>query len=949
MLLARSYSHHSLLSAVPQIKALIKNAKAKGYTSIALTDEETGSGMVEFYKACLDNEIRPVLGVTLRIPNISGGQNTFGSNKNFSKLSILAKDITGYKALLELISIARTIQEDPVYHITFDNILEQISQSRSFFVSITGNDHEIISLLKADDYNGAKKILEVYTNKISPENILVELATTLNNEDPEYVKSINQKLIQLCGEFGIKYIASPAPRYLDNDDEETFRTVLAIRNQVRLGEITLTRDFHLPSVEELKNEYSYAPEAINTTEIESQINIDLRTDYDKHASEAFFPKFLLDDGQNPQLRLTWETYIGLVQRFDPAGKNRTQWKEVFGYEKLEELKEYVKTVHPDTSKLLGYPSDYWQKKNILAYVERIDKELDVIIQKGYSDYFLVFSDIMQFCRENGIVINTRGSAAGCLVGYLTGINILDPLVYDIPFERFLNPFRPSAPDIDGDFADDKRGQVIKYITDTYGKDKVCQIITFGTMLPRAAVRDVGRVLGISYKKCDRLSKLIPTAPQGRKTTFEWAFETSRELKEFYEKDDEAQKIINICKKIEGNYRHASSHAAGVIISPTKMTDYAPLQWDSEHSMIIAQYDMKISEQVGLVKMDILGIRNLAILGNAVKLAEERTHQDIDLLNIDLHDKKSFELLAKGRTMGLFQLSGATMTRYLVELEPTKVQDLMAMVALYRPGPMVNIPEYIKRKKNPKTIKYYLPAMKKWMEPSYGILVYQDDVLYTAIEIAGYDWGEVDTLRKGMGKKIKEVIDSQHIKFVQGAQKHSHLTEAQAEDIWNLVVPFSAYGFNKAHSSNYGMVAYWTAYLKANYPAEFMTALMTSEANNLDKIAAAINECTELGLDVLPPDVNKSFDGFTIENNTTIRYGLSSVKNLGGDVIKYMIRDREENGEFKNMEDFLERVSQYQGFNKRSLEALIWSGSLDSLGDKVVKKIEHKLQPIYTTA
>jgi DNA polymerase III subunit alpha len=942
MLLGRSYSHHSLLSSVPQIKNLIKNAKAKGYTSIALTDEDTGSGLVEFYSACKASEVKPVLGVTLKIPNVSDSQGSFGNNKHFSKVAILAKDSSGYKSLLELITVARTTQEDPNYHINFTNLSDQIKKNRNFFLVLAGNDHELINTLRTGDFEKAKSILEKYCTVIEAKNLLVELAYPLNQETETEVKEVNLKLIDLCRNFGVRYLASCAPRYLDNDDEETFRTVLAVRNQVRLGEIKLTRNFHLASEAELRQLYEYAPEALDTINLENEITTELRTDYDKHASEAFFPKFHLDTGQTPQLRITWESYIGLLQRFDPRIKSRSELKVEFPYEKLSELTKYSRNVVPDTSKLLGYPQDYWRGKNIVDYVERIEKELDIIITKGYSDYFLVFSDIMQFCRDNDIVINTRGSAAGCLVGYLTGINILDPLVYDIPFERFLNPFRPSAPDIDGDFADDKRDLVIKYITETYGNDKVCQIITFGTMLPRAAVRDVGRVLGVSYKKCDRLSKLIPTAPQGRKTTFEWAFETSRELKEFYEKDEEAQRIINICKKIEGNYRHASSHAAGVIISPTALTDYTPLQWDSEHKMVICQYDMKIAEQVGLVKMDILGIRNLAILGNAIKLAEDRTKQDIDLLNIDLHDTKSFELLAKGRTMGLFQLSGPTMTRYLVELEPTKVQDLMAMVALYRPGPMVNIPEYIKRKKNPKAIKYYLPQMKKWMEPSYGILVYQDDVLYTAIEIAGYDWGEVDTLRKGMGKKIKEVIDSQHVKFVEGAQKHSNLSESQAEDIWNLVVPFSAYGFNKAHSSNYGMVAYWTAYLKANYPAEFMTALMTSEASNLDKIAAAINECQELGLQVLPPDVNKSFDSFTIENNTTIRYGLSSVKNLGSDVIKFMIQNRAQNREFRTIEDFLERISQFQGFNKRSLEALIWSGSLDSLGKTVIDKIKRKI-------
>jgi DNA polymerase III subunit alpha len=927
MLLARSYSHHSLLSAVPKIKQLISDAKEKGYTSIALTDEDTGSGLVEFYNTCKKLEIKPIVGVVLRAPNFSQ-QDGLGRNQEFSKVSILAKNQQGYKRILELISLARTVNEKPKYHITLPDIIDS-----NLFVVIAGNDHELISLVRVGNLKMAEKVLSEYVKQLRAENILVELAFGIHAETHEMVKKINQDLIQICHQFGVKYIVSPAPRYSNPSEEEAFRTVLAIRNQVRLSEIELERTFDLPSVETLRARFDYCSEAMDTADIESQIDIEIATDYANRASDAFFPIFKLDEGQTAMGRLTWETYIGLLEKFHPDHKTRAEWKEQFKYHALDEMKAYAATIVPEYK--AGYPDNYWTDRHTVRhYIDRLEHELGVIETKGYPHYFLVFGDIMQFCRDNGIVINTRGSAAGCLVGYLVNINILDCLLYDIPFERFLNPLRPSAPDIDGDFADDKRDKVIEYITETYGADKVCQIITFGAMLPRAAVRDVGRVLGVGYKKCDRMSKLIPAAPQGKKTTFEWAFETSQEFKDFCEKDEEAQRIISICLKIEGNFRHASVHAAGVIISPTAMTDYAPLQWDSEHRMIISQYDMRTVEEVGLVKMDILGIRNLAILGNAVDLANERNNTKIDLLNIDLEDKRAFDLLSKGRTMGIFQLSGPAMTRYLVELEPTKVQDLMAMVALYRPGPMVNIPEYIKRKKNPKLIKYYLPKMQEWMEPSYGILVYQDDVLYTAIYVAGYDWGEVDKLRKGMGKKIKEVIDAQHVRFVEGAMEHSKLSKSQAEEVWDLVVPFSAYGFNKAHSSSYGMVAYWTAYMKARYPAEFMTALMTSESSNQDKIASAIKECKEIGLEVLPPDINTSYGGFHIESDNVIRYGLGSVKNLGSDVIKFIINEREINGKYTNIYDFLGRAAECGGFNKRSLEALIWSGSLDKIAESL---------------
>ena len=531
------------------------------------------------------------------------------------------------------------------------------------------------------------------------------------------------------------------------------------------------------------------------------------------------------------------------------------------------------------------------------------------------------------------MINTRGSAAGSIVGLLNSINILDPIQYIIPFERFLNPLRPSPPDIDGDFADDKREQVIQYIKEKYGEDHVCQIITFGAMLPRAAVRDVGRALGVSYKKCDKLSKLIPIAPQGRKTTFDWAMETSEELRLVVERDEEANQIIGLARRIEANFRHASCHAAGVIISPTKMTDYCPLQWDTDHGMVVCQYDMRNCEKIGLVKLDILGIRNLAILGNAIEITENRRQIKLDLLNIDLDSDATFDLLTKGRTMGTFQLSGAVMTKYLVEMGPTKVQDLMAMVALYRPGPMASIPDYITRKKDPTKVEYIVPQMEGWMEASYGIFVYQEDLLMTAIELAGYDWGMADKLRKGMGKKIQEVIDQQHPIFVNGCVENAGLTKEKAEEIWELMVPFGAYGFNKAHSSSYGMVAYWTAYMKAVYTVEFMTALMTAEASRLEKIAQAIGECEQMGIAVLPPDVNHSFDSFSIEDDATIRYGLSSVKNLGSDVIAQLIEEREANGEFKDMNNLLDRMASCKGFNKRSLEALIVSGCLDELGEQ----------------
>jgi DNA polymerase III subunit alpha len=943
MLLVRSYSHYSLLSAVPKIDALLEGCIKKGYSSICLTDDETGAGFIEFYETAKKigvDKIKATVGVTLKIPNFSQSGSVFGKSEGYSKISFIAKNNQGYKDICKLISIARVERENP-YHILISDIAKFIVHD-SFFVVLCGNDHELISLLRGENDNDAKKVLEEYLKIIPSKNLIVEASVPLiSDESLENSKKTNLKLQALVEKNGARIVVSPAPRYIEKEQEEVFKVVLAIRDSKKIWDINLTRSFHLPSVDELKSDYAYLGEKVlDTKDIEDQISLEIRTNYDKYASEAFFPNFPLSEGEDYSQRLRYESYIGFLTRFNvPSEGNynlfepekvREYWYNKFTYQNYDKLVEFVKNSIPDTSKLEGYPKNFWQKEQkVENYINRMEEELDIIITKGYPSYFLVFADLMRFCREQKIVTTTRGSAAGCLVGYLTGINTIDPMVYKIPFERFLNPMRPSAPDIDGDFADNGREQVIQYLTDKYGKPNVTQIITFGTLKPKAAVRDIGRALGISYTKCDKLSKLIPVPPQGKKATFKWCLESAQEFNDAYENDEDTKRIVDLGKQIESNYRHASVHAAGVVITPTDASDYAPLQWDSDHKFVISQYDMRIGEKIGHIKMDILGIRNLAILGDAILLTEQRRNTKINLQDIDLKNPKAFDLLSKGRTMGLFQLAGPAMTRYLVDMEPNKVQDLMAMVALYRPGPMANIPDYIRRKKDTKLVTYITPEMKNWMEDSYGILVYQDDLLYSVINLAGYDWGMADTFRKGVGKKIPEVMDSQHKLFVEGCEKNN-LTTEKAEEIWDLFVPFAAYGFNKAHASSYGMVSYWTAYMKGVYTVEFMTALMSSESSKLDKIAEAIAECKELGISVLPPSVNSSFGDYNIENDTTIRYGLNSVKMLGVDIVDFIISDRTKSGKYSNLDNFLKRIAECKGFSKRSLEALIWSGALDGL-------------------
>lgn len=563
--------------------------------------------------------------------------------------------------------------------------------------------------------------------------------------------------------------------------------------------------------------------------------------------------------------------------------------------------------------------------------ERIDYELKVINDKGYPTYFLIVADFVNWMRNRNIITTTRGSAAGSLVSYCLGITNVEPLTWLLPFERFLNPYRPSAPDIDVDIADNRRNEVIDYVTQKYGQEKVAQIITFGTMLARAAVRDVGRVLGIPYAKCDQLAKLIPPPRQGFPMPIRKALDTVPELKEIYEKDAEARKILDLVKKVEGVARHSSVHAAGVVISPTPLVEYTPVQHDVDGNGMVTQYHMNACEDVGLVKMDFLGIRNLSILGNAVEIIRAKHKVEIDLDNLPLDDKKTFELLAEGDTVGVFQLGGSGMTAYLKELKPTSIFDIAAMIALYRPGPMESIPEYIRRKHNPKLVKYLDPRMEKFLDKSYGLIVYQDDLLFCALELAGYNWEEADKFRKAVGKKIPAEMAAQKEKFTKGIAANGQ-SEKFAEDLWKLFEPFQAYGFNKAHAASYAMVTYQTAYLKANYPAEFMAAVLTAESADLEKIAAAVEECKKMGIQVLPPDVNESFKMFAVMGNKTIRWALTAVKNVGDDVVAEIIKERKANGPYTSFQNLVSRLPG-KSLNRKGIESLIRCGAFDSMAER----------------
>lgn len=582
--------------------------------------------------------------------------------------------------------------------------------------------------------------------------------------------------------------------------------------------------------------------------------------------------------------------------------------------------------------------------------ERVEYEFKIISDKGYAPYFLTVADLLKFARTNKILTTIRGSVAGSLVTYVTGITNVNPLDYKLPFERFLNPERPSAPDIDMDYADNRRDEVIEYARRKYGNQNVAQIGTFGTMLARGVVRDVARALGYPYGLGDRIAKAIPFGSQGFPMTLERALEDNAELAAMYKNESDVRAVIDLGKKIEGNARHISVHAAGVVIAPKPLVTYAPLQLDPKGGKIITQYDMYSIEEAGLLKFDFLGIRNLSILAYSVELVETTRGITVDIDNVPLDDKRTFEMLTRGETEGTFQLNGAGMTRYLKELKPTSIHDINAMVALFRPGPMETIPQYIERKHNPALIHYLDPRMKEFLDFSYGVLVYQDDVLLTSIKLAGYSWLQADTLRKAMGKKIPEVMAAEREKLIKGFIEYGKLKPQLAEKLWKLIEPFAAYGFNKAHAASYGKVAYQTAYMKANYPVEYMAAVLTAEAGDIDTVSIMVGECKRLGIPVLPPDVNASFGDFTamlgkhsprtqkaaaLAGNIeidSIRFGLYSIKNFGRVVADEIIAERKTGGRFISLSDFLHRIKS-QALNKKGLESLIQCGAMDSFGER----------------
>ncbi|MBI2466180.1 MAG: DNA polymerase III subunit alpha [Candidatus Sungbacteria bacterium] len=889
------HSHYSLLDGLGKIDDLIKRAGELGMDALALTDHGAMYGSIEFYKKAKKAGIKPIIGCELYLAYEKMADKRAGIDDKRHHLTVLAQNNEGYKNLIQLVTKANL--EGFYYKPRVDKELLKW-HARGLIVLSGCFQSEISKAVRSRKVDAAEKLIREYQEIFGRENFFLEI---MPHHDGDDLTSIHQTMAYLAQKTGAPLVATNDVHYIHPEDAEAQDILISVQTGTHVKDpdrLNLLRyNLSMLSGEKMSELISAYPEAINRShEIAKRVNLELEL------GRWTFPDFKLPAGISPDAEL---------RRLAEAG---------FSHRNLERSP---------------------------LYLERMNYELGIIEHKGYAPYFLVVADLLRFAHEHGILTNIRGSVAGSLVTYLANITKINPIEYKIPFERFLNPERPSAPDIDMDFADNRRDEVIHYAIKKYGEDKVAQVGTFGTMMARAAVRDVARALGQPYAVGDSIAKLIPMGSQGFPMTIDQALKITPELAQMYETDPVIANVINQAKKMEGCARHISVHAAGVVIGPKPLTEFVPLQFDPKGGRVITQYDMHAVEDAGLLKFDFLGIRNLSILENTVKLVKHHRNVNVDIENIPLDDKKSFDLLAKGETIGLFQLNGAGMTKYLKDLKPTTIHDINAMVALYRPGPLESIPKYIERKHNARLVDFFDPRMKDILDQSYGILTYQDDVLMVAIKLAGYSWLEADKLRKAMGKKIPAEMEAQKTKLITGLVQNG-MSEIKAQELWKLIEPFAAYGFNKAHAASYGRVAYQTAYAKANFPAEFMAAVLTADSGDIEKIAETINECTRMGLPVLAPDVNESYAKFTVikegaqprtENpegfsnaGDKIRFGLETIKNVGVNVVAAIIEARASGGHFKSLADFIQRIH-HKDLNKKSLESLAKAGALDSLGER----------------
>lgn len=884
------HSHYSLLDGLPKIDEILDRAKELKMDSVAITDHGNLYGAIEFYKKAKKKGVKPIIGCEVyQAINRMDQQRPNIDNKKYH-LILLAKNEEGYKNLVELVTKAHL--EGFYYKPRIDEELLEKHSSGLICLSacLQGKIPKLIASNKIDE---AKKTALKYKKIFGPDNFYLEIQHHPNIKKQE---KVNKILIKLSKELDIPLVATCDTHYLKPEDAEAQDILMLINTGADRDDperITMKiDDFSMKSQEEMIKLFKDVPEAIeNTHKIASRCNFDFVL------GETKLPYFKVPEKETPNSYLEKLCRKGIEKRYGKSNKKEVE--------------------------------------------ERLEHELSVIKSMGFSSYFLIVQDFVNWAKKNRIVVGPgRGSAAGSIVAYLLDITNVDPLKHDLLFERFLNKDRISMPDIDLDFTDRRRDEVINYISEKYGRDKVAQIITFGTMSARAVIRDVGRALGLPYNFCDKIAKIIPFG-----FTLDKTLNEIQDFRQIYETDEQAKDLIDFAKKLEGCARHASTHACGIVISKEPLQETVPLQHPTQNdTAIVTQYEMHSIEDLGLLKMDLLGLKNLTIIEDTLARIYKVQNKSIDIETIPDDDRKAFEILRKGETIGVFQLESEGMKRYLKQLKPSEFEDIIAMVALYRPGPMALIPEYIQRKHGFKDVEYLHPKLESILSSTYGLPVYQEQIMQIARQLAGFSLSEADILRKAVGKKIKKLLVAQKEKLIDG-MKNNDISERVAIEIWNWIKPAARYSFNKSHATAYATISYQTAFLKARYPVEFMSALLTSEKNDIERISDLISECRKMNIEVLSPNINESFRNFSvIPEQDKIRFGLLAIKNVGSNVVELIIKERKRGGHFKSMSDFTSRI-EAGVLNKRSLESLIKTGAFDSLEER--NKLLFNLEKILT--
>ena len=869
--------------------------------SIAITDHGVMYGCVEFYKQAVEQGIKPILGCEVYVASKSMYIKQVDKENSTNHLVLLVKNEVGYQNLMKIVSQASI--DGFYYKPRVDHeYLKKHSEGLIALSACLGG--EVQSNILKDNYDKAKEVALLYKD-IFKEGFYLEL----QNHGMDEQRKVNETNIKISKETGIPLVATNDVHYINQKDSKSHDILMCIQTGKTVEDENRRRypsdQFYLKSPEEMWDMFSYIPEAFENT-----IKISEECNYDYKFHESKLPKFPLPEGADPYEYLKETCYKGLIERYD-----------VFECLRNKELN------YQDVNLIVD------KSEKAKEYVDRLEYELGIIKQMGYVDYFLIVWDFIRFSNENGIPTGPgRGSAAGSIVAYTLGITKIDPIKYSLLFERFLNPERVSMPDIDSDFCYERRQEVIDYVVDKYGVDNVSQIITFGTMAPRACIRDVGRAMNYPYAEVDKISKMIPTMLG---ITIDKALELNPELKNEYDTNDRVRALIDVSKDLEGLPRHSSTHAAGVVIASKPLVEYVPLQKNEE--MIVTQFGMTTLEELGLLKMDFLGLRTLTVMNDAVKMIKENQGIDIDLDKIDFEDKEVYKMLGEGKTAGVFQLESAGMTSFMKELKPDSLEDIIAGISLYRPGPMSEIPRYVECKNNPDKVNYIAPELEDILDVTYGVMVYQEQVMEIVRKLGGYSMGRSDMVRRAMSKKKHKVMEEERKNFIYGITDENGnvevpgcvrngISEEAGNKIFDTMMDFASYAFNKSHAAAYAVVGYQTAYLMRYYPVETIAAMLNSVMGTAEKVSNYIKFAESQGIQVLPPDINESYSKFTVKGDS-IRFGLAAIKNVGWNVVESIVKSRKEKGKFTSLEDLIDKID-LSAVNKRAIESLIKAGALD---------------------